>query len=261
MWRSDTAETGGLPARFDVGGKIGGVSTEALLFDFFGTLVEYQPDRSRLGSPRTHELAASMGFPGNHEEFVRIWDAASTELERAARRTLREFSMTDAATAFAVAAECPLSDDQADELGQSFVAEWAQHIIPIVGVSDLIRDLAAEYRIAIVSNTHDRRMVPTILARMRIENHVSAVVLSVEHGRLKPHPSIYTAALDLIGFRPAEVAFVGDSYEADYAGPLRAGMHAFLIDPACEHEIPAAHRLSNVLDLAESLRAGHHPDR
>lgn len=233
----------------------------ALLFDFFGTLVEYQPDRSRLGSPRTHELASSMGFAGDHEAFVRIWDSASIELEHTARQTMHEFSMADAASAFGVAAEIPLSSDQADALGQSFVAEWARHIIPIDGVSDLFQDLAADYRIAIVSNTHDRRMVPTILDEMGIEAHVSAVVLSVEHGRLKPHPSIYAAALDQIGCRATEVAFVGDSYEADYAGPLRAGMSAFLIDPACDHDIPAPHRLSSVLDIVESLRPSHKHDR
>jgi len=117
----------------------------ALLFDFFGTLVEYQPDRTRLGSPRTHELAGTMGFDGSHEEFVRIWNSASTGLEHTARQTMREFSMTDAAHAFGASAEIPLSNDQADELGQSFVAEWARHIVPIDGVFDLIHDLAVEY--------------------------------------------------------------------------------------------------------------------
>ncbi|MFN3254335.1 MAG: HAD family hydrolase [Ilumatobacter sp.] len=233
----------------------------ALMFDFFGTLVEYQPDRSRLGSPLTYELASSMGFAGDHKGFVRIWDAASLGLEQAARHTMQEFSMTDAANAFGAAAGIPLSHDLAVALGQSFVTEWAQHITPIDGASDLIRHLAEEYTIAVVSNTHDSSMVPNMLDKMGIEGHVSAVVLSVEHGRLKPHPSIYAAALDRIGCPAAEVAFVGDSYEADYSGPLQAGMSAFLVDPAFEHDIPALHRLTSVLDIVESMGRGEDCDQ
>ena len=109
-----------------------------VLFDFFGTLVEYQPDRSRLCSPFTHELASSMGFTGEHGDFVHAWDSASLELERTARQTLREFSMTDAAVAFGAATQLSVSHGEAEAFGHSFVTEWARHIRPVDGVADLI---------------------------------------------------------------------------------------------------------------------------
>jgi hypothetical protein len=34
---------------------------DVILFDFFGTLVEYQPDRTWLGYPASHELVATWG--------------------------------------------------------------------------------------------------------------------------------------------------------------------------------------------------------
>lgn len=221
----------------------------ALLFDFFGTMVQYQPDRSRLGSPRTHELARSMRYAGDHEAFVGVWDAASHALEQEARRTLREFSMTDAAAAFAGSAGLPLAQGQVEALGRSFVSEWAQHVSPIPGVSDLIRQLAERWSIAVVSNPHDRDMVPNMLDTMSIGADVSSIVLSVDHGWLKPHPSIYSAALENLGCEAADAVFVGDSYDADYAGPIRAGMSAYLIDPTGRYEIPAHHRLGNVTDI------------
>lgn len=92
-------------------------------------------------------------------------------------------------------------------------------------------------------------MVPDMLAEMGIAQFVSAVTLSVEHGRLKSHLSIYRAALDAIGTNGGAAVFIGDSYEADYVGAIQAWMRAFLMDPAGRHDVPGAHRITSVLDL------------
>ncbi|MEM7272051.1 MAG: HAD family hydrolase [Actinomycetota bacterium] len=222
----------------------------AVLFDFFGTLVEYQPDRAKLASPQTHQLARSLGFGGDHDNFVSAWDHASKGLEQRSGVTLREFSMTDAAIAFADAADLHITPTEAAALGRAYVQEWSRQIHPIPGVADMIQQLASTLAVAVVSNTHDSNMVPSMLTEMRVSEYVSAVVLSVDHGKLKPHPSIYIAALDLLGCTdPGQAVFVGDSYTADYLGPITVGMAAFLIDPANAHDIPASDRLASVLDI------------
>jgi putative hydrolase of the HAD superfamily len=59
---------------------------------------------------------------------------------------------------------------------------------------------------------------------------VDAVVGSKKHGRIKPHPSIFTAALGSLGVPPAAAAMVGDSYEDDIEGARSLGMRAILLD-------------------------------
>jgi putative hydrolase of the HAD superfamily len=194
-----------------------------------------------------------LGFEDDHDTFVSVWDSASNALERSARKTLREFSMTDAAVAFGNAARLAFSPGDAEALGQSYVEEWARHVTPLPGVPDLIRQLAEHHAIAIVSNTHDPSMVPRMLDEMGVASEVSAVVLSVEHGWLKPHDSIYAAALERVRCTAEQAVFVGDSYEADYSAPMRAGMSAFLIDPANEHDIPPRHRLTTVVEIAAAI--------
>ncbi len=44
--------------------------SEVLLFDFFGTLVGYEQDRTALGYPKSHALVADLGFPGDQDAFV-----------------------------------------------------------------------------------------------------------------------------------------------------------------------------------------------
>ena len=59
---------------------------------------------------------------------------------------------------------------------------------------------------------------------------VDAVVGSRSHGRTKPHPSIFVAALRALGVAPAEAAMVGDSFEDDIEGARSLGMRAILLD-------------------------------
>jgi HAD superfamily hydrolase (TIGR01549 family) len=59
---------------------------------------------------------------------------------------------------------------------------------------------------------------------------VDAMVGSKAHGRIKPHPSIFVAALGELGVEPAEVVMVGDSYEDDIEGARALGIRAILLD-------------------------------
>ena len=87
---------------------------------------------------------------------------------------------------------------------------------------------------------------------MGITDYVLTVVTSAEVGLRKPHPEIYREALRRLGIDAASAVFAGDTYEADCAGPLRAGMTPFLIEPCALHDIPAG-RLRTLADLPAGL--------
>jgi HAD superfamily hydrolase (TIGR01549 family) len=83
-----------------------------------------------------------------------------------------------------------------------------------------------ELRIGLVSN--GQRDLDEFVVHHDL--HVDALVGSKAHGRVKPHPSIFTAALDALDVLPGEVAMVGDSYEDDIEGARALGMRAILLD-------------------------------
>ncbi|MDX6617673.1 MAG: hypothetical protein QOK36_59 [Gaiellales bacterium] len=58
---------------------------------------------------------------------------------------------------------------------------------------------------------------------------LTEILTSARLGIEKPHREAYTAAIAAAGCAPSEILFVGDTYEADVAGPERAGMHALLV--------------------------------
>jgi putative hydrolase of the HAD superfamily len=59
---------------------------------------------------------------------------------------------------------------------------------------------------------------------------VDAAVSSGAHGKTKPHPTIFQAALDRLGVAAAEAAMIGDSVEDDVEGAKAVGMRSLLLD-------------------------------
>jgi putative hydrolase of the HAD superfamily len=108
--------------------------------------------------------------------------------------------------------------------------EWAlcHHFEMYEDVPEVLRRLAADgYRIGLISNSH--RCLVSFQSHFELQGLISAALSSSEHGYLKPHPSIFSAALAQIGAEPNESVMVGDSVPHDIVGARRAGMHGVLV--------------------------------
>jgi HAD superfamily hydrolase (TIGR01549 family) len=114
-----------------------------------------------------------------------------------------------------------------DDCSREIYREWAacQHFELYDDVPAVLRQLAdSGIRIGLISNTH--RCLASFQSHFELQGLVSATVSSSDHGLMKPHPSIFTAALQLLDVRPDEAVMVGDSIRQDVEGALRAGMRA-----------------------------------
>jgi putative hydrolase of the HAD superfamily len=103
-------------------------------------------------------------------------------------------------------------------------------------------------KVGLVSN--GQRDLEEFAAHHRLE--VDVAVGSLAHGRQKPHPSIFEAALGALGVTAAQAAMVGDSAEDDIAGAAALGMTAILLDR--EGRYPEAPlRIDTLLALPAAL--------
>jgi HAD superfamily hydrolase (TIGR01549 family) len=84
---------------------------------------------------------------------------------------------------------------------------------------------------------------------------VDCAVASRAHGWIKPHESIFLAALELIGAAPADAAMVGDSVEDDIEGAAALGMRTVLIDREGHHS-DDVQRLPDLWGLPAALGLG-----
>jgi putative hydrolase of the HAD superfamily len=81
--------------------------------------------------------------------------------------------------------------------------------------------------VGLISNSH--RCLASFQSHFDLEGLIHATVSSSEHGLMKPHPSIFAAALRLVDVKAAEAVMVGDSVRQDVEGALRAGVRAILL--------------------------------
>jgi putative hydrolase of the HAD superfamily len=225
-----------------------------VLFDFFGTLVDYDPARTAQDHRGSHGILRRLGADLPYADFLSAWSQAVEAFDRRGDADDSEFTVTEVAETFLAGAlgRRPAAAE-AEEFAAAYVAEWSTGVRYLPGLPGLLRDLAAGHRLAVVTNTHWPALVPGHLAAMGLADRFAAVVTSVDVGWRKPHPRIFAAALAALGIEPAEAVFVGDTYVPDFVGPERAGIPAYLIDPAGVAPVPADRRLASLFDLPSRL--------
>lgn len=109
--------------------------------------------------------------------------------------------------------------------------EWAacRHFNLYDEVPTVLRELAAAgVRLGLISNSH--RCLASFEEHFELRGLIAGAVSSSEHGFMKPHPSIFRAALDLVDVPAPQAVMVGDSVRQDIEGALGAGMRAVLVN-------------------------------
>ena len=143
-----------------------------------------------------------------------------------------------------------------DACAQELFDEWASchHFSLYDDVAAVFRALTDRgIRIGLISNTH--RSLASFQAHFELEAFVAGAISSSEHGFLKPHASIFRAALDLLDVAPGESVMVGDNPAQDIAGALAVGMRAVLLrrsgtrPPWAEATTPDVPVISTLVEL------------
>ena len=210
--------------------------TRAVFFDVDFTLIYPGPTFRGEGYQafgRRHQLLLDPGrFEGAVVEAAPFLDAAQGEIYDPA-----VFHRYTASIIRAMGGDGPAVEPCAVEIYE----EWAanHHFQMYDDVADVLREIAsAGIRIGLISNSH--RCLASFQSHFELHGLVTAAVSSSEHGFLKPHPSIFRAAMSLAGAEPGESMMVGDSLGQDIAGALRAGMEAVLVRRGRPEETTAA---------------------
>jgi putative hydrolase of the HAD superfamily len=118
--------------------------------------------------------------------------------------------------------------------------EWAacRHFTLYEDVPDVLRSLhASGIKIGLISNSH--RCLTSFETHFELRGLFVVAVSSVEHGFMKPHPSIFEAALRGAGVIAGESVMVGDSLTHDVDGARRLGMRGVLVSRSGPVSAPA----------------------
>src|SRR5262249_5140248 len=209
----------------------------ALLFDLFRTVLFFTPQAPtgqvheptwRGAMTALRDQLAPLLAPTELDVFLDALVAASDEIARArspeylevpiAERYARALRRLGYAAAPAAALAPQLAEIQ-------LAAQVANTELPPAH-AELLAGLAARYRLALVSNFDDAAASRAVLARHGLDRIFACAVVSIEHGRRKPHAAIFQAALRQLGVEPSQALFVGDSPVEDVGGATAVGLDA-----------------------------------
>lgn len=102
-------------------------------------------------------------------------------------------------------------------------------------VRDVVVDLSKDYKMGVVSNFMIINGIEELLEIHDMNKYFDFVVTSVKEGWRKPHPAIYSKALETACIEPAKVLFIGDDFVNDYETPQKIGMTAVYLDRFDRH--------------------------
>jgi putative hydrolase of the HAD superfamily len=218
----------------------------AVLFDVDFTLCRPGPE---LSADRYARIAARHGLTLDTNRYDEAREAAVLNLKRHPE-LLHDDSIWHRFTEEifigmggpdAIASECATEIEEGWGVSENF--ELFEDALPVL--EELRR---AQLKIGLVSN--GIRDLTEFVAHHRLD--VDAIVDSRSHGRVKPRPTIFEAALERLGVSAAEAVMVGDSLEEDIEGARGLGMRAILIDREDRHpEIEP--RLTDLYGLPAAL--------
>ncbi|MFH1133089.1 MAG: HAD family hydrolase [Nanoarchaeota archaeon] len=209
--------------------------TQAILFDFWGTLVEngvYSPVRQV-----RNVLRLQIPFQDYIVAFEESFMMKKHETLAAA--------FTDVCTTFGVRPEPMLID--------RLIGLWNKNTLlakPFPETEDVLNDLKSEFKLALVSNT-DPFSINQVLDKFNLRPMFDTVAFSYEVGALKNDPKLFAAALKQLKMKPEDVLMIGDSLESDIKGAENAGIPAILLDRRNVREFE--NKIQNLRDLRARL--------
>lgn len=221
---------------------------ECLIFDLFGTLVEYEAGRTLQDFSRSYKQATELGCATGYIEYVQVWDSAFLKMEQATAPDNSAFHLREVCDLVVVKLGLDATGTAKEQLARQYMRDWSASVSPVPGATGLLKRLSKHYRLALISNTHYPPMVRALLRAMSLTELFEVVTLSVEVGWAKPHPLIFQLTLEKLGLAAKQAMYVGNSFERDYKGARGVGMDCQLIGRHAR--VPRDHQLRNILDLA-----------
>jgi YjjG family noncanonical pyrimidine nucleotidase len=187
-----------------------------LLFDADETLFSFDAFTGLKSLFEGYGVAFDAGHYGEYQALNKpLWDAYQAGTISAKQLQRERFAKW--------AARLEVS---ADELNAGFLTAMAQICQPLEGARALLEHARQSVKIGIVTNGFTD-LQEARLQRTGLRELVDMVVISEQVGVAKPHPDIFTHALQKMQQSdPSRVLMTGDNPHSDVLGAQQSGLHS-----------------------------------
>lgn len=207
---------------------------KAVFFDWFDTLVHYEPPRQELYTRILQELGISVTLK---KLMLGIQSADKYFLEENTRLAVAQRNPQEQAevhiryqnivlTGAGIKAERELSLKLMKRMMQLFQG------LKMVIFDDVLPTLKNLRERGLTTGllTNASKNVLALQSELGLEPYLNFIITSKEVGADKPEPPIFLAALERAGVKASESVHVGDHYNVDVTGARGVGIQPILLD-------------------------------
>ena len=191
---------------------------EAIIFDFFGTLVD---DFVSSVGQMHQEMAAALAVP--YEQFMQVWRQTSEMRIVGAFETV-EANMKYVCDAMNV-------HPGAEQIAKSIEIRMKyirQALQPMPGATATLSQLKNQgYKLGLVSNCSIE--IPILWHETAFANFIDTPIFSGRVRLRKPDPRIYHLACERLDVTPEDCLYVADGEDHELAAAAKVGLHPVLI--------------------------------
>lgn len=229
---------------------------KSVLFDLDGTLCDYFGS-SRQAMALALTLVAERYPDLDRDKLRRDYFRVQREAQEEAGGPAGSLGLEREARFAAALASSGVSDPElAADLAQCYDEQLVAGLVLFEDAVSALDQVEPHHIMGLLSNgpgPMQRRKLDVL----GIGHRFRCTVISEEVGFAKPDPRIFHHALDLVGVRPEEALFVGDTLHLDIPGAQAAGVTAVWVnrrgrdlDPAYP---PPDHMVANLLEMLPLL--------
>jgi putative hydrolase of the HAD superfamily len=213
-------------------GLVIGAMIRAAFFDFYNTLVDYDPPREVTEARVLGELGIEVEAEAMLRPLMVADDFLSKEHSRISlgKRSREEIIKLYSHYHGIILKEAGL--EASPQLIGELLKRWLSTDYKMALYDDAAPALDALKErgivLGLISNVD--RDINSIYDELGLPDWLRLKITSQEVGFSKPHPAIFQAALEQANVNPEEALYVGDQYEIDVLGANGVGMKGILID-------------------------------
>ena len=143
------------------------------------------------------------------------------------------------------------------QVGSTYMQRYADHWRTIPGAADIVRRVADRVPVGLITNGFAEVQRRKLDAFPEITHPMQAVIISEEVGYMKPHPALFDAARQA-SKTDGPILYVGDSFQSDVRGALRAGWSVVWYRPEYAADEPADSNALSALVSRHTAQAHAH---
>ncbi len=231
------------------------MSYKAIIFDLDNTLLNFEICERQAILGALEACTISLDLNGISESiFLQVFETYNSQYWK--QRDVFSPSEITERSYHSTLAELNIKTDKIIHLSQKF---W--HIFNHSGLTEpdaheVLTVLSHNYRLAVITNGFVSAQVPRMQAA-GIEHFFEEIVVSEAIGFAKPSPEIFHHALSKLDLTPAQVLYVGDSINHDYAGAKEVNIDFCYYNKknhALAQEVKPKFMINKLLDFLELVK-------